>query len=209
MRATTGSTTGRLTLTALTLGLLALAHPWNAVRADGRGSDDRDDRLDHMRVIGLTDDGRLVRFRAGSPRSERDLGHVWGLTGADSALIGIDFRVQNGNSMASATAAACTPSTRRPLKRRFVNSLDGRLIGNELRRRLQSRRRSPPDRQRRRPEPRAQRERRTASRPPNGTLTYTPPPATPVAAAASRAPRTRTTTSTSLARRRRSSTSTP
>jgi hypothetical protein len=67
MRATTGSTTGRLTLAALTLGLLALAHPWNAVRADGRGSDDRDDRLDNLCVIGLTDDTVMDQIVIQSP----------------------------------------------------------------------------------------------------------------------------------------------
>lgn len=46
--------------------------------------------------IGLTDDQRLVRFGECNPSRPRDLGAITGLTGADTAVIGIDYRVQNG-----------------------------------------------------------------------------------------------------------------
>ncbi len=181
MRATTDSTTGRLTLAALTLGLLALAHPWNAVRANGRGSDDRDDRLDHLRVIGLTDDGRLVRFRAGSPRSERDLGHVWGLTGTDSALIGIDFRVQDGKLYGVGNGGGVYTIDTTTAQATFVNSLTVALMGTNFGVDFN---------------PAADRLRiisdagqnlahnvnENGVTAPNGTLTYTPPPAVAVAA---------------------------
>jgi hypothetical protein len=52
--------------------------------------------VDKVRVIGLTQDGRLVRFRADSPRRARDIGAVTSLSGSDTALVGIDFRVQDG-----------------------------------------------------------------------------------------------------------------
>jgi Domain of unknown function (DUF4394) len=60
-----------------------------------------DERFDHsiadkVGVIGLTDDGRLVRFRADSPRKVRDIAAVTGLAGNDTQLVGIDFRVQDG-----------------------------------------------------------------------------------------------------------------
>ena len=51
-----------------------------------------------MRVIGLTDDGHLVRFRSNAPRSSRDLGEIEidGGDGDDTELVGIDYRVQDG-----------------------------------------------------------------------------------------------------------------
>ncbi|MBB5078463.1 DUF4394 domain-containing protein [Nonomuraea endophytica] len=48
-----------------------------------------------LRVAGLTDDGRLVAFRADRPGSVTDVGKVNGLTG-DAKVVGIDYRVQNG-----------------------------------------------------------------------------------------------------------------
>jgi hypothetical protein len=45
----------------------------------------------------LTDDGlRLVRFIVGAPYSAQPIGKVTGLVSADTALVGIDFRVQDG-----------------------------------------------------------------------------------------------------------------
>jgi hypothetical protein len=70
--------------------------------AGGVSADRQDDeRFDHsiadkVGVIGLTDDGRLVRFRADSPRKVRDIAAVTGLAGNDTELVGIDFRVQDG-----------------------------------------------------------------------------------------------------------------
>ena len=47
-------------------------------------------------VVGLTDDQRLVKFQECSPWRARDLGAVSGLTGADTMLVGIDYRAQDG-----------------------------------------------------------------------------------------------------------------
>ncbi len=55
-----------------------------------------DDRDRSLKVIGLTDDGKLVRFRTSSPRRTTDIGYVSGLAANDTALVGIDFRVQDG-----------------------------------------------------------------------------------------------------------------
>jgi hypothetical protein len=49
-------------------------------------------RLD---VVGLTDGGKLVRFNSAAPQFTRSLGAVKGLVG-DVALVGIDYRVQDG-----------------------------------------------------------------------------------------------------------------
>jgi Domain of unknown function (DUF4394) len=47
-------------------------------------------------VVGLTSDGRLVCFKARAPDETQPIGTVSGLTGGDTSLIGIDFRVQDG-----------------------------------------------------------------------------------------------------------------
>ncbi len=49
-----------------------------------------------LKVIGLTDDGRLVRFNSRNPAGAREIGPVSGLMGLDTALVGIDYRVQDG-----------------------------------------------------------------------------------------------------------------
>jgi hypothetical protein len=91
---------------ALTRGLLVLcAISVLAVPAVANGrqlgdlyrSDDggrRDDRQG-LQVVGLTTDGRLVRFDAATPGRARGIGKVTGLTG-DMSLVGVDYRVQDG-----------------------------------------------------------------------------------------------------------------
>jgi hypothetical protein len=75
------------------LAMLLAAGARQVVGAEGR---DDERSSNNLRVIGLTDDGRLVSFRARSPERTKQVGYVTGLTGADSALVGIDFRVQDG-----------------------------------------------------------------------------------------------------------------
>jgi Domain of unknown function (DUF4394) len=48
-----------------------------------------------LRAFGLTDDGNLVRFRTNSPQTTRVVGAFSGFQ-TDTALVGIDFRVQDG-----------------------------------------------------------------------------------------------------------------
>ena len=75
------------------LAMLLAAGARQVVGAEGR---DDERSSNNLRVTGLTDDGRLVSFRARSPERTKQVGYVTGLTGADSALVGIDFRVQDG-----------------------------------------------------------------------------------------------------------------
>jgi hypothetical protein len=49
-----------------------------------------------VKVMGLTTDQRLVSFRECKPGWTQDVGFVRGLQAPDSALVGIDFRVQDG-----------------------------------------------------------------------------------------------------------------
>jgi hypothetical protein len=53
-------------------------------------------RCPKLQVIGLTSDQRLVGFRACKPGRVREIGPVSGLGGGDTSLVGIDYRVQNG-----------------------------------------------------------------------------------------------------------------
>jgi uncharacterized protein DUF4394 len=49
-----------------------------------------------LKAVGLTTDGRLVRFSTDTPRRTRNIGKVQkGLSG-DQSLVGIDYRVQDG-----------------------------------------------------------------------------------------------------------------
>ena len=53
------------------------------------------DRGRGLRVVGLTEDRRLVTFRSGSPSRVKTVGKIFGLAG-DRSLVGIDYRVQDG-----------------------------------------------------------------------------------------------------------------
>ena len=80
----------------LLLAALAAAALPNAASATLCG-----DRFDFARgrqldVTGLTADGKLVRFRECSPKKIKIVVPVTGLTGSDTALVGIDYRVQGG-----------------------------------------------------------------------------------------------------------------
>ena len=54
------------------------------------------DSVRNLNVYGLTADQQLVRFRAEPVHRYRRVGPISGLRGSDTALIGIDFRVQDG-----------------------------------------------------------------------------------------------------------------
>jgi hypothetical protein len=94
MHRTNGSKMWRVFVMAVA-GLFAILGAGHSVHADDRNDRRRDD-FDELRVIGLTADGRLVRFKADSPRRTREIGFIAGLMANDIALIGIDFRVQDG-----------------------------------------------------------------------------------------------------------------
>jgi hypothetical protein len=84
---------GSCALAALLIGSNAMAT--DRFRDCGSGDGDQDGRKS-LRVVGLTDTGALVCFNERAPRRARTLGVVNGLSGGDTALVGIDFRVQDG-----------------------------------------------------------------------------------------------------------------
>lgn len=81
----------RTTLAAALVLTLAGAASAPAARADGLAGIDPF----ALRVFGLTVDQRLIRFIDRLPKFATSVGYVQGLSG-DSALVGIDFRVQDG-----------------------------------------------------------------------------------------------------------------
>lgn len=49
-----------------------------------------------LKVLGLTEDHWLVRFNECRPERLKKVGRIYGLSGDDKALVGMDFRVQDG-----------------------------------------------------------------------------------------------------------------
>jgi hypothetical protein len=98
---------------------------------DVAGAESRDDeRPRHdLSVIGLTDDGRLVAFRARSPHRTKNIGFVSGLIGTDTAIVGIDFRVQNGKLYGVGNGGGVYTIDPRTAEATFVNALTVPLAG--------------------------------------------------------------------------------
>jgi hypothetical protein len=112
------------------LAVLLAASAWHVAGAEDR---DDDDSPNELRVIGLTEDGRLVSFRARSPERTRNLGHVTGFTGTDRALIGVDFRVQDGKLYGVGNGGGVYTIDPRTAEATLVNTLtmqlEGRVFG--------------------------------------------------------------------------------
>ncbi len=92
----TGSTIQRAAIAgaiALLLGGGEAFAARNCVSNTGKG---RSARIKSLRAVGLTADGRLLCFPTSSADKAEVVGFVTGLGSPDSALIGIDFRVQDG-----------------------------------------------------------------------------------------------------------------
>jgi hypothetical protein len=98
-------------------------------------ADDRENFFNgpgNVSVIGLTDDGRLVRFRANSPQTTRDIGYVQGLSGNDTALVGIDFRVQDGKLYGVGNGGGVYTIDAATAEAQFVNALTVPLMGTSF-----------------------------------------------------------------------------
>jgi hypothetical protein len=166
------------TAVAVLLALLG-----GAPLAQAQGTVDLDDLVffSNRRVFGLTSDQRLVRFRLIFPQLEQDLGAVSGLQSPDTALVGIDFRVQDGQLYGVGNGGGVytldTTNAQASLVNRLTVALDGTFFGVDF-------------------NPAADRLRIVSDTGQNlshnvnaggttalqGPLTYTPPPAAPVAA---------------------------
>ena len=85
-----------------------------------------------LRVFGLMDDGRLVRFRSDNPKQARAIDYISGLTGSDTKLVGIDFRVQDGNLYGVADGGGVYRIDTTTAAASFVNSLSVPLSGTRF-----------------------------------------------------------------------------
>jgi hypothetical protein len=121
------SITTRCTLAAVAAGLVVLFGTAYIAHANDR--EDFFNGPDNVRVIGLTDDGRLVRFRANAPQKPRDIGYVTGLSGTDTALVGIDFRVQDGKLYGVGNGGGVYTIDAATGEAQFVNALTVPLAG--------------------------------------------------------------------------------
>jgi hypothetical protein len=116
----------RRAFTAVAAGLVLFLGAWHLAYA----VDEKDfNGPKNVTVIGLTDDGRLVQFRANSPNKTRDIGYVQGLTGTDTALIGIDFRVQDGKLYGVGNGGGVYTIEATTGTAQFVNALTVPLMG--------------------------------------------------------------------------------
>ena len=102
------------------------AGAWHVAVVEGR---DDDRSRNDLRVIGLTDEGRLVSFRARSPERTRPIGYVTGFTGSDTALVGIDFRVQDGKLYGVGNGGGVYTIDPKTAEATFVNALTVPLAG--------------------------------------------------------------------------------
>lgn len=108
------------------LALLLVGGAWHV--AIGEAREDERSRND-LRVIGLTDEGQLVSFRARSPEKTRQIGYVTGFTGTDTALVGIDFRVQDGKLYGVGNGGGVYTIDPTTAAATFVNALTEPLAG--------------------------------------------------------------------------------
>jgi hypothetical protein len=108
----------------------------------GCGEDDDDDVADtgcgnraalgtgpELTFMGLTADQRLVRFEECRPRSGQEIGRVSGLRAPDTVLVGIDFRVQDGQLYGVGNGGGVYTLNTTTAQATFVNALTTPLAG--------------------------------------------------------------------------------
>jgi hypothetical protein len=119
---------GKRRVLAAVFMLMMIPAVFQGVRASSL-EDDRGFFFGELRVIGLTDDGRLVSFKTRSPKRTRDIGYVTGLSGSDTALVGIDFRVQDGRLYGVGNGGGVYTIDTGTAQATFVNALSVPLSG--------------------------------------------------------------------------------
>lgn len=97
-------------------------------RNDG---DNNGNGRNELQVIGLTVDQRLICFGENRPSRASTIGTVSGLT-QDTALIGIDFRVQDGKLYGVGNAGGVYTLSRTTAAATFVNRLTVALVGTSF-----------------------------------------------------------------------------
>jgi hypothetical protein len=85
-----------------------------------------------LNVIGLTADQRLICFKDSRPSAAVTIGRITGLAKEDTSLIGIDFRVQDGNLYGVGNAGGVYRLNTANAAATFVNSLSVPLNGTSF-----------------------------------------------------------------------------
>ncbi len=85
-----------------------------------------------LNVIALTADQRLICFRDSRPSAATTIGKITGLTKDDTSLIGIDYRVQDGNLYGVGNAGGVYRLNTTNAAATFVNSLTVPLNGTSF-----------------------------------------------------------------------------
>ncbi len=128
MRISAGRNVRRLAAT-ITLGAALGAATTAAADCGNRSDFIRGARL---AVTGLTTDQRLVRFRECSPDRVTEIGTVAGFQGADTALVGIDYRVQDGKLYGVGNGGGVYTIDGGTAQLTFVNALTTPLSGTSF-----------------------------------------------------------------------------
>jgi Domain of unknown function (DUF4394) len=113
-------------LAVLTLSSTAFATNTGFSCSSGKGEGRK-----NLRVVGLTAEGTLVCFSESAPRAARTIGYVAGLVD-DTALIGIDFRVQDGLLYGVGNAGGVYTIDTANAYASLVNRLTEPLAGNSF-----------------------------------------------------------------------------
>jgi len=85
-----------------------------------------------LRLIGLTMDQRLISFNENNPRNAGGIAFITGLRGGDTALVGIDYRVQDGFLYGVGNGGGVYRINANTAVATFVNSLTVTLSGTSF-----------------------------------------------------------------------------
>src|SRR5262245_17060471 len=97
-----------------------------------RGKRDYRDRRDRdLRIYALTSDQRLIRFDEDCPEDTKYIGQIVGI-GPDTAIVGIDFRVQDGKLYGVGNSGGIYTIDTNDATALYVNSLTVQLSGNSF-----------------------------------------------------------------------------
>ena len=125
---TSPRTTSRSALTCLLLAFAAAP----ALAQDTCGNRGDYPQTANLDVVGLTGDQRLVGFKICAPDKFREIGAVSGLQSPDTRLVGIDYRVQDGQLYGVANGGGIYTINAASAAATFVRSLTVALEGTSF-----------------------------------------------------------------------------
>lgn len=85
-----------------------------------------------LNVVGITSDSRLICFNEFNPANATTIGYTFGLTGGDTRVLSIDYRVQDGNLYGLGNAGGVYLLSKTDGSATLVNRLTVALSGNNF-----------------------------------------------------------------------------